>query len=181
MPGNWGSEHFRITGLNFSGVGDFSLEAAVTMLPARVKQAFYGAAMRQGVLRRSTWNGCAFNAGSMEIQENNNGLLAYSIESSAKMFNISSALVKRFISAWDHSKYPNDREATQALVEMLERIGIFTDPDMPTVKIISTRVYEGNMTDEQLLDSFNVAIRTDALDDELKALVEEAESLLVGV
>jgi len=159
---DWGSKSFVLTGLNFGKSSASELEQAVTLLPARVRQAFYGAAMRKGIIARKTWNGCAFNAGSLENEiqgkkiegklEVTQGVAGYT--SAAEVFNISPYKVSRFISAWDTSPYASDKLATEALVEILERIGIFNDPDKPTVKIVTHTVYEGNMTDAQLLASF---------------------------
>lgn len=163
----WGSKSFGISGLNFKGHGGSALEQATYLLPARVRQAFYGAAMRQGVIARKTWNGCAFNAGSLE-----NEIQGKKIEGKAKVeigvqstntaadvFGISQFKVKNFIQAWDQSPYPNDKVATEALVEILERIGLFNDPDKPKVRIVTHVVHEGNMTDAQLLDSFKEELK----------------------
>lgn len=156
--GQWGSEHFVLNGLNFKGVNSpMTLERAVAMLPARVKQAFYGAAMRHGVIRRGTWNGCAFNQGAKEVEVL--GVMARasgvtSTPASMEVFGVSKYLVNNFITHWDSSPYPNDKEATKALVGMLEKIGLYTDPDQPKVRIITHVVFEGNMTDEELMAEF---------------------------
>jgi hypothetical protein len=162
----WGAKSFHISGLNFGKSTGSRLEQACYLLPARVRQAFYGAAMRQGTIARKTWNGCAFNAGSLvnEIQgqkiegkqEVISGVQSYM--SAAEVFGISEFKVKNFIDAWDGSPYPNDQVATEALVEILERIGLFNDPDKPKVRIVTHVVHEGNMTDAEVLASFQAEL-----------------------
>lgn len=151
----WGSEHFRLSGLNMKPATGSPLEQAVKLLPARVKQAFYGAAMRKGVIARSTWNGCAFNAGSLEQEVLGDKVSKAGVTSgpaAAQVFGISEFLVSNFIQAWDSSPYPSDQAATEALVEILERIGIYSDPDQPKVRIVMQTVCEG--TDAELMAAF---------------------------
>jgi hypothetical protein len=177
----WGANEFSLTNVNFS-VSDNSLLSAVKMLKATTKQAFYGAILRNGVLRRRTWDGCAFNAGSLELELQ--GQSAISFESAAQIFGESPAVVKRFISAWDTSNYSDDREATVALTEMLESVGIFTDPDSPTIekpakpkrRIVIEVVHESTMTDAELLEEFKDVVLHTELDKELTELLESAES-----
>lgn len=172
----WGASHFELSGLNFkTHTSNNTLYHAVEILPARVKQAFYGAAIRKGVIKRSSWNGCAFNEGGIEIGNET----VKSIPAAARAFGVSEFLVKNFIQKWDSSPYPSDSEATQALIGILEKVGIFSEPDKPTVRIINETVYTGNLTDQELTQEFVDAIKLDNLDAELAALLDAAESVLV--
>lgn len=141
--------------LNFKSTTGFSLESAVKCLSPGAKQAFYSAAMRKGIIRRGTWNACAYNAGAEEI-----GVLGVnSFEKAAEAFQCTVAVVRKFINAWDSSPYRSDEEATRALLELLEKVGIFSDPDSPRiVRVYRKVIVEGNMTDAELLADFQKEI-----------------------
>jgi len=183
----WGAKEFQLTGLNFGKSYAGALEQAVSLLPARVKQAFYGAAMRKGVIARKTWNGCAFNAGSLEQEVLGEKAMVgdgvQSTNTAAAVFGISPYKVTRFIEAWDRSPYPNDEEATKALLEIIERLGMFSEPDSPEVKVITHRrvvtqlVFEGTLTDAQLLAEFKTELENPEFSFPELAAVEE----LIGV
>lgn len=146
---------YSLSGMNFASNVGFTLDVAVRGLAPGAKQAFYSAAQRRGILRRRTWDGCAFNAGARELGINDVG----SVRRAAEVFKCSPFTVSRFIKAWDGSNYSNDREATRVLVGMLESVGLFSLPDSPTV----TRVYKGllvpnTLSDEDLIADFMVDI-----------------------
>jgi hypothetical protein len=149
---NWyGAE---LHNLNFTPAKG-GLEAAVMCLPPAAKQAFYSAAMRKGIIHRSTWNGCAFNAGGVEVGIN--GITSH--QKAAEAFGCTTAVVSKFIQAWDNSPYTSDEAATRGLLELLEKVGIFSDPDQPkVVRIYRKVIVEGNMTDAELLKDFQAEI-----------------------
>jgi len=118
---NWGESNFRQRNDSFEGI--------VQMLPPNVKQAMYAAANR-GIIRRGTWNGCAFNAGSIEIANGREDCLAVSTVSAAKFFGISEDLVQRFITRWD-SLQGTDTQCTEQLKAAILEAGLFSDPDEP--------------------------------------------------
>lgn len=177
MSIDWGSKDFTLSNLNFS-VNDGSLLSAVKMLKAKTKQAFYAAIVKNGVIHRSTWNGCAYNAGAEMLDQ---PLQVSSIASAANAFGDTPAVVKRFINAWDTSRYTSDEIATQALLEVLEQVGIFTDPDSPTVRkrIVVKTMIESTMSDQEMLDEFKQIVLDDEMNEELAAILAEAEGLVM--
>ena len=177
MAVDWGSKNFTLSNMNFS-VNDGSLLSAVKMLKAKTKQAFYAAIVKNGVIHRSTWNGCAYNAGAMELEQ---ALHVASIASASAAFGDTQAVVRRFINAWDSSRYTSDEFATKALLEMLEQVGIFTDPDQPTVRkrIVATTIHESTMSDQQMLDEFKSIVLDDQMNEELEKILAEAEALVM--
>lgn len=141
---------------------DFSeqppLMSAVYSLNAKAKQAFFGAARRHGILTRGTWNGCAFNAGSLEIGSIGVG----TTPDAAKAFGVTEYTVHKFITAWDGSDQkdkfidvngktwtPNpsylgddDKVATEALVEMILKAGLFDDNPRLRVTVFEAQELE---------------------------------------
>lgn len=178
MSIDWGSKDFTLSNLNFS-VTDGSLESAVKMLKAKTKQAFYAAIVKNGVIHRKTWNGCAYNAGALELE---NPLEVSSYASASVAFGDTPHVVQKFIHAWDSSRYTSDEFATQALLEMLERVGIFTDPDSPTIRkrIVVRTIHESTMTDQEMLDEFKSIVLDNEMNEELAAILAEAESLVMA-
>lgn len=145
---DWGAQ---LHNLNFRSVVANDLESAVRCLSPGAKQAFYSAAMRKGVLHKRTWNGCAYNAGGMEIVSGSN---IRSIQEAAKIFQCTPHTVSKFIQAWD-SHPGSDEHSTKILLELLEKVGIFSDPDKPrVVRVYRNIVVEGNITDSELLADF---------------------------
>lgn len=145
---DWGAQ---LHNLNFRSVTGFDLESAVRCLSPGAKQAFYSAAMRKGILRKRTWNGCAYNAGGKEILSGSN---IQSVQEAAKIFQCSPYTVSKFIRAWD-SHPGSDEHSTKILLELLEKVGIFSDPDKPrVVRVYRNIIVEGTVTDEVLLKQF---------------------------
>lgn len=114
------------------------LEGAVMTLNSKAKKAFYGAARRKGTISRGTWNGCAFNAGAEEIGIN--GIQNFA--TAAKAMGVSEFTVTKFIKAWDgtiqedHPEYhATDKGATDYLVTLLEKAGLFTDHALVRVTV----------------------------------------------
>lgn len=155
----WGG---KIEGINFS-VNNGTLESAIRMLPASVKQAFY-AASKRGRIQQRTWNNCAFNAGAKEIGNRD----VNSVRLAAKAFGISETLVSRFIRAWD-TYTPTGESAHRDLQILLERVGLFTDPDSPKV-IYRKQVYKGTLKEAELIGQFRKEVEN--LDTEIDGWLE---------
>lgn len=130
------------------------LKAACEQLPPNVKQAFYAAASK-GAIARRTWDGCAFNAGSLEVltdldeslTPHQNGVRSFG--TSAQVFGISESTVKRFITAWDAYKPQASNEAaTHDLMEILDEIGLTTPVGNKTSKarVVTGYVYKSSAT-----------------------------------
>jgi len=132
--GKWGADNFTLT-VDFASHGD--LFDAIKSLNAKAKQAFYGAAMRKGEIAQGTWNGCAFNAGGQEIGDNN----VTSVMAAAESFGLTPYVVSRFIQAWDNFRSKDDKTPTQHLMEMIEKIGLFTDNPSVKITTYTYRVY----------------------------------------
>ena len=181
----WGASEFRLTNMNMT-VADKSLDSAVKMLHAKTKQAFFGAIARNGIIKRRTWNGCAFNAGSMEQEILGNTVLdVHSVQDAALAFGESPAVIRRFIYAWDQSNYISDQEATQALREMLIQAGLFNDPDTPGIekrekRIVVQSVFASTLTDEALMNELTEMVQNDNMNEELANLLNAAESLVLA-
>lgn len=100
-----------------------SFQEACEKLSPKAKQAFFAAAQHQ-TIHRGTWNGCAFNAGASE-----SGFAGVStVSRAAQVFEMDSTDVSTFIAFWDNSRYENDKEATKALKNILQEVGLFTEP-----------------------------------------------------
>lgn len=119
-----------------------TLVAVVRPLNSKTKCAMFAAA-RAGTIARRTWDGCAFNAASKE--------LGFSVSSSAVaagVFGVDKAHVERFIKAWDAiPEGVPDRTATAKLIEALEYVGIFTEPNTrKATRIIKGYAYKSQAT-----------------------------------
>lgn len=173
----WGAEHFTLKNMNFK-VTDGSLESAVKCLKAKTKQAFYAAIVKNGVIHRKTWNGCAFNAAGL-VLENPRTINSYLTASAT--FGDTEAVVKKFILAWDNSHYATDQLATAALLEILERVGIFSDPDQPKIqrRIVVEVAEASTMTDAELMFEFTLLVQDNKMNEELVAILDAAESLVM--
>jgi len=117
---NWGEGNFRSR-------SNETFEGVVQQLPPNVKQAMYAAANRN-LIRRGTWNGCAFNAGSLEEFSDDCVSGVRSIQSAASFFNISPGLVESFITKWD-ALAGTDEECTARLKKAILDAGLFAEPN----------------------------------------------------
>lgn len=135
---NWGEGNFRQRGNSF-------FEGIVQQLPPNVKQAMYAAANR-GLIKRATWNGCAFNAGSLEVATEKDECLAVSISSAAQFFGISTDLVIKFINTWDQLP-GSDEECTDRLKKAILDAGLFAEPNESRGKrVLRTTVWKSEET-----------------------------------
>lgn len=110
-------------GFSKKGSEPASLRQSIETLTPKAKQAFFAAASHK-VIRRGTWDGCAFNAGGIEVGD---GTVS-SIKTAAITFEMEPQEVRSFIQYWDRSNYSSDEEATQALRTMIEEVGLFSEP-----------------------------------------------------
>jgi hypothetical protein len=119
------------------------LRGAVEQLSVKAKQAFYVVLKSGGIMHRSTWNGCAFNAGGRAI-----GRQVDSFEAAARAFDMKQSDVTRFIRLWDNSRFPNDETASRYLFKLLDQVGICTPPKGKGKgpRIIRGYVYKGEAT-----------------------------------
>jgi len=111
----------------------FDLEKAVGGLSVKAKQAMYAVLKSGGVMRRRTWNGCAFNKA---------GGVHGSVEA-ARMFEMQQRDVERFIHAWDSLSFANDGAASRHLMALLEKVGICTPPRANHPSAGLTRIVSG--------------------------------------
>src|SRR3954454_13260176 len=98
------------------------LVPVVRPLSAAGKQAMYRAT-NNGVIKRRTWDGCAFNRAGTEL-----GTVITTRRQAAAAFDTTPAVISRFISVWDQLPGSNDR-CTQLLRDALEEVGLFTEPE----------------------------------------------------
>jgi|KBSMisStandDraft_5_1062788.scaffolds.fasta_scaffold03491_5 hypothetical protein len=137
--GKWGADEFVLT-VNLKDHG--ALYTAVQNLNAKARQAFYGAAMKKGNIAQGTWNGCAFNAGGDYVGVD--GIHSY--EAAAEVFGLTPYVVQSFISAWDSYRPKDGRTATEHLIEMLEKVGLFKDNPSIDITTYRYRVYTSEET-----------------------------------
>src|SRR5689334_14400274 len=83
---NWGSGNFRVFRDHTKGV---SLCDTIENFPSGLKQAMFAAASTR-LIKRKTWNGCAFNAAGVEVGKNDS---VQSIDVAAKTFGVTQAAV----------------------------------------------------------------------------------------
>lgn len=137
------------------GTGDYTngsgglLIDVVRPLPPNVKQAMYAAAEHR-LIRRGTWDGCAFNAAGSIVAEKlasvNARMYVHSTSDAAKVFAVNANLVTRFITVWDGLP-GTDEECTEQLKAALEEVGLFSDPNERKGKrIIRTMLFKSEET-----------------------------------
>ena len=165
--GKWGADEFVLS-VDFKQHG--ALFDAIKSLNARAKQAFYGAAMKKGELQQGTWNGCAFNAGAEFIGDRN----VHSVEAAAEKFGLTPYVVSRFISAWDSFRSPDEKSPTEHLMEMIEKIGLFTDNPSVKITTYAYRVYTSE--ESRMIEELRSEIDSGAL---LEGMNEACELLAV--
>lgn len=169
---NWGEGNFRQRSKH-------SFEGIVQQLPPNVKQAMY-AAVNRGTIKRGTWNGCAFNAGSIEICHDEEKSVK-SVEAAARFFNISTELVSRFIRLWDN--LPGSTvEANERLKNAILDAGLFSEPNEPRGKrVLRQTVYKSEET--RMREEFealveNLDLNASAEEDQLAYATSEMRVLL---
>lgn len=141
--------------------------------PSRLKKAMFAAASH-GLIKRRTWDGCAFNAagvqvGNMEID---------SYHKSFREFSLPQAAVERFISVWDSLK-GTDEECTFALREALQKADLFIDPSR-VKRVVRKRVFTSQATKEQL--EFEAMVKDIKFDDdsELVSDIHDVVEMFAG-
>lgn len=98
---------------------DYDIYNAVRKLSPEAKKAMFSAATH-GRIKRGTWNGCAFNAGGLEVGDPK----ISSVIAAARVFNMSVQDVSYFIRCWDQLEGTDD-ECTQLLRDTIEKVGIY--------------------------------------------------------
>jgi hypothetical protein len=95
------------------------------------------------------------------------------VEVAAEKFGLTPYVVSRFIQAWDNFSSPDEKTPTQHLMEMIEKIGLFSDH--PTVRITTYkfRVYTSDET--RMIEELRGEIESGAFIDGMA----EAEDLLL--
>ena len=174
MGNSWQSRNW---GANELGATPSSLEGVVGKLNPAAKQAMYAAA-NKGLIARKTWDGCAFNAGGLEVGKNVSSYLA-----AANAFGLDQSVVENFIYCWDGLE-GSDYEATEALKEAILKAGLFTEVnESKGRRILRETVYKSFET--RKLEEFNAIVADLDLDDTEHELVQDihsaAELLSVGV
>ena len=150
--GQWGAG-------NIGGLSP--LESAVYQLNPQAKQAMYAAAQKS-IINKGTWNGCAFNAAGKE-----NGDYITSTTYAAEVFGLDESAVAIFINAWDSGS-----EDTEALKEILVRVGLYTEAGSPKPKRVMFRKYTSWET--RMKEELDINIEQDILPEG----TEEAAELL---
>ena len=101
-----------------------SLRSVVAPFPPQLKQAMYAAADR-GLIKRGTWDGCAFNAAGEQINKH-----VTASTHAARAFGVSTSVVDRFIRTWDSMK-GSDVRCTGLLKSALLDVGLATPMTIP--------------------------------------------------
>lgn len=109
--------------------------------PLRLKKAMFAAASHQ-MIRRGTWDGCAYNAAGMIIDQH-----VKSLGSAAKAFKIPESMVSRFIEEWDLLPGTTE-EANLALREALEKADLFNEPSR-VKRVVRRRVFTSQATKDK--------------------------------
>lgn len=140
------TEDFVLTGLDMTPAasGYPNLYQACMRLPSSAKKAMYAAASSRKI-RQGSWDGCAFNAGGIEIGDQN----VTSFQAAAEAFKCSVKVVTAFISAWDGLVA---EDPTGILRETLEDVGLFHEPTR-AFKIV--RTVEWKSEQSKLVEAFN--------------------------
>lgn len=120
-----------------------TLVSVIQPLNPKSKCAMFAAA-RAGTIARRTWNGCAWNAAGVEDGAGD----ISSVTAAANNFGVDQVHVSRFIGIWDAiPPHVSDEVATQMLIEALEYVGIFTEPNVSrTTRIIKGYAYKSQAT-----------------------------------
>lgn len=140
----WGAE-------NFNKPAGGTLEKVVADLNPAAKQAMYAAA-NKGLIRRGTWDGCAFNAGGYEVGDNN----VTSYFAAAKAFGLDEKKVVNFIRVWDGLN-GDDETCTNRLKAAILAAGLYTEPgESSSRRILRQTIYKSQET--QMREKFEAQI-----------------------
>lgn len=178
--GVWGSEvHSPSKTVN-------SLTDAVKLLSPKAKQQMFAAASH-GLIKRGTWDGCAFNAAGKNLfQEHVKDGLYDSQAGSVSDFGIAAQIfempmtdVRSFIHCWDNLP-GEDEEVTAQLREAIEKVGLFTEPGEFRVKTFVKRIFTSE--EEKMKQEFDKVVAdlnfTDHSADSYEAEVSQVGNLL---
>lgn len=175
MSRSWGAE-------GFSKSKAHTLEGVVRKLSPKAKQAMYAAADKQ-LIARGTWDGCAFNAGSLEIADQG----VHSFASAAELFEMKASDVQNFIQVWDQTQ-GSDEQATERLREAILKAGLFTEPgEKKAARVLRETVYKSQ--EERMKEEFDSLVSSldvdcvDEMNEEQQALLNDsmAAAELLGV
>lgn len=164
---NWGDKkhYYR---KSYNPTRGVSLCDTIENFPSKLKQAMFAAASR-GVIKRGTWNGCAFNAAGMEV---GHGKAVNSFEKAARTFGVTTASVEQFIGIWDSMK-GTDEDCTQTLRTCIEKAGLFIEPGQKAPRIIRVKVYEDQQ--KKMREQFDTLMEANMIEG-----ADLMEDLLVG-
>jgi hypothetical protein len=165
--GKWGADEFVLQ-MDFKAHG--ALFTAIQNLNAKARQAFYGAALAKGQIEQGTWNGCAFNAAGDYVGVPD----IHSYEAAATTFGLTPYVVSKFIEAWDAYRPTDGRNATEHLIEMLEKVGLFKDNPSIKITTYSHRVYTSEET--RMIEELRAEINNGEF---LEGMTEACELLTV--
>jgi hypothetical protein len=114
----------------------------VKLLSVKAKKAMY-AASQKGLIKRGTWDGCAFNAAGGIMGE---GDSVASFGRAAEIFDMPISSVQAFITVWDGIG-GSDEHANRLLVEALTETGLAVPPGQTRGKrIIRGYAYKSEAT-----------------------------------
>ena len=116
-------DHHKVARTEGGGVA--RLKSVVAPFPPQLKQAMYAAA-EKGLIKRGTWDGCAFNAAGAHVGEN-----VSAISTAARAFGVDETIVQRFITAWD-GMVGTDERCTGLLKAALLNVGLTEDMTIPS-------------------------------------------------
>lgn len=140
------SNQFFPEGMRFNSYPDKqrvnTLADAIKAMPPSAKMAMYAAGSEK-LIKRGTWNGCAWNAAGQHV-----GKTVQSYASAAKAFKCSQDVVSNFIRIWDNMK-GDDVKCNEILMSALDEVGLntvpedfVTDDEGNKVRIISGYAYK---------------------------------------
>jgi hypothetical protein len=167
--GTWGNGNF--------GDPHKPLVQAIKLLNPKAKQAMYGAARSQTIVK-GNWNGCAFNKAGEQISMELGGTIKETVTSSeraAEVFGLSVMVVNKFIKAWDDLP-GSDEESTKILIECLERVGLFSEAGQSRVTRKVRQVLHENV-ERKLLEELEKQLD----DNKVEGVCEAGELLFAGV
>lgn len=146
-----------------------TLEHVVSKLNPKTKQAMYAAA-NKGLIRRGSWDGCAFNAGGMEV-----GATVRTSHTAAATFNLPVETVSNFIKVWDGLP-GSDEEATEALKEAILKAGLFAEANESSGRrILRETVYKSYET--KMREKFEEMVQGLDIEDSEHELVSDMKEV----
>lgn len=147
------------------------LQRVVDPLPTRARSAMYAAAQK-GLIKRGTWDDCAWNAASI-IE----GQPASSTQAASQVFDCPPRLVDNFIQVWDGLS-GSDHRCTQLLIDAIESVGVTENRPVGMARVIRGTVYKSADTKfKEQLDAVENIADLPGFDD---ALVDTTMEVLIG-